>query len=421
MKIAIIGSGISGLTAAYILDQKYDVTIYEAEDWIGGHAHTVEVYEESKTINLDTGFIVCNKVNYPNFIRLMQELNVELKKSDMSFSCSDPTKHFEYNASSFKQMIAEKNNIFNVQYYRMLLDVLKFNKYAKKIIASQSTFTIGQIVDQLKLGTYFYNNYLTPMISSIWSIGSTDVRSMPAYFICKFFDNHGLLDYANKIQWYTITNGSKTYIDKLIGTLKKPIRLATKVLKIIKEKDQIAVVTDIKEKFDKVIIATHSDQALRLLENPTFEETSALNNIPYIENQVVLHTDHSILPKNPKLWAAWNYRHTSNAVHKPTVTYNLNILHALNTRLTYCISLNQTEIIDPEKIIDTFVYAHPKYTPQMLDAQKDFGKISGLENVYFCGAYWGQGFHEDGMNSALQVVLQIDKDLLCQTQFTVAK
>lgn len=420
MKIAIVGAGISGLTAAYLLDKKYDVTVFESMHWVGGHAHTVSIQEESRDLRLDTGFIVCNKVNYPNFIKLLTELDVKLRASDMSFSVTDAALNFQYNPSTLKTLLAEKINFINPKFYKLLLDIIKFNKHAKQIAQQPSNSTsIGKLVDDLKIGEYCYENYIMPMIASIWSSSVADALNMPAYFICQFFDNHGLLDLNNRIHWYTIDNGSQAYVKKITDKLKKPVLTKTPVQQILRQNNQVILtVNNQQQVFDKVFIATHSDQALQLLTSPTQLETNILNSIEYANNQVTLHTDTSLLPTNPNLWAAWNYRHTTLETAKPTITYNLNILQAFISKETYCISLNQQHNIDKNKIIEQYSYAHPKYTAQVLTAQSQFQQISGTDNIYYCGAYWGQGFHEDGVNSALAAVKQLDKEVLWKTPFS---
>lgn len=423
MRIAIIGSGISGLTAAYLLDKKHDVTVFEAMDWIGGHAHTVKVKEQNQELMLDTGFIVCNKVNYPNFIKLLSELDVKLRTSEMSFSVTDPLLKFQYNPSTMRTLLAEKRNFINPKFYKLLLDIIKFNKNAKQIAKQpDNSISIGKLVDKLKIGEYCYENYIMPMIASIWSSSVEDALHIPAYFICHFFDNHGLLDINNKIQWYTLENGSQSYVQKIAEALKNPVLTSTPVQQIVRHSDHVMLAVD-KEQvaFDKVFVATHSDQALELLENPSQQETAILSGIEYVDNQVTLHTDISTLPANQDLWAAWNYRHPKIESDKPTITYNLNILQALTCQETYCISLNQQQNINKDKIIQQFTYAHPKYTEQVLTAQKQFDQISGLDNIYYCGAYWGQGFHEDGLNSALAAVKQLDKEVLWKTPFSGAR
>lgn len=420
MKIAVVGAGISGLVAAYLLDKKYDVTAYEAMDWIGGHAHTLKVQENDQELMLDTGFIVCNKVNYPNFVKLLSTLDVKLRKSEMSFSVTDPVLGFQYNPSTMQTLLAEKRNFINPKFYKLLLDIIKFNKYAKQVAQDpDNPISIGKLVDKLKIGEYCYENYIMPMIASIWSSSVEDALHIPAYFICQFFDNHGLLDINNRIRWYTLENGSQSYIHKITESLKKPVITNAPVQQIVRQNERVMLTVNGEQlPFDKVIIATHSDQALALLANPSQQETSILSGIEYVDNQVTLHTDISVLPKNRDLWAAWNYRHPKIESDKPTITYNLNILQALTCQETYCVSLNQQHNINKDKIIEQFTYAHPKYTEQVLNAHNQFNQISGVENIYYCGAYWGQGFHEDGLNSALAAVKQLDKDVLWETPFS---
>jgi predicted NAD/FAD-binding protein len=422
MKIAIIGSGISGLVAAYLLDQKYDVSVFEANDYIGGHTHTVPVIENGQTIWIDTGFIVCNPKNYLNFFKLLKTLNVPLQKSDMSFSVSVQKNGLEYNGTSFNGIFAQRTNILNLKFWKLLKDIMTFNTAAKKFVSvGNQLITLKEFIDDLQLSAYFTSYYLIPMIAAIWSSEHLAAFEIPAVFICRFLDNHGMLNINDRPQWYTVQGGSHEYIKALVNKLKNKVRLNTAVTSIIRNNNGIEVHHNGGiEHFDKVIIATHSDQALKILQNPSQQEHEILSGMRYQNNEVVLHTDISLLPKQHRAWASWNYKLMTGQAIGACVTYNMNILQNLTSKTIYCVSLNQTMHIDASKIINKFQYAHPIFDKAMLNSQSRYTEISGVNNTYYCGAYWGNGFHEDGINSALAVVAIIDKDLLCEAQFSLA-
>lgn len=423
MKIAIIGSGISGLSAAYYLDSEHEITIYEAEEYIGGHTHTVPVYEGSNTIWIDTGFIVCNPKNYPNFLKFIDELSVSLQKSSMSFSVSSLVNGLEYNGTSFNSLFAQRKNFFNIDFLRMLKDIVAFNKEAKNLITADNySLSLQQLINNLKLSNYFKNYYLLPMISAIWSNDQSAALLMPAIFVCRFLNNHGMLNINDRPQWYSICGGSHTYVKSIVSKIKAKILTNTPAINIMRTQSGVVIQTvNGSEIFDKVIIATHSNQALRLLQDPSKAESSVLSAMNYQTNEVVLHTDINLLPRNRQAWASWNYKILSLSQDKLCVTYNMNILQDLNCSQTYCLSLNQTAQIDPTKILYKFVYSHPIYNNEMINAQSKYSSISGVNNTYYCGAYWGNGFHEDGLNSGLKVVEQIKEETRCAAQFTTAE
>lgn len=423
MKIAIIGSGISGLIAALLLDHKYDVTVFEAAPWIGGHVHTIPVQSHNANFYIDTGFIVCNSVNYPNFLKLLRYLDVELQKTPMSFSVSAMQSNLEYSGTSINGLFAQRKNLFRPKYWRMLRDILRFNSAAKQFaIDGNENTSLADFIKPLNLSHECREYYLLPMISAIWSLQEKNVSNMPAKFLCQFFSNHGLLNINDRPQWYTIKGGSYLYVDKLVKRLKNPPLLNTCIKSISRLNNKIQLeITSQQEmlEFDRVIIATHSDQALDLLQDPTDSESKTLSQMRYQSNSVILHTDITRLPRNKRAWASWNFYVGNTTIQNCTVTYNMNILQNLNSTQTYCVSLNQDELIDPNKVIGNYNYSHPVLNVAALHARKDFYDISGVNNTYFCGAYWGAGFHEDGINSGLRVVKQIDEELFCATQYTL--
>ena len=400
-KIAIIGSGISGLTCAYYLCKRYQVTIFEANDYIGGHTHTIPVELNGEQAAIDTGFIVFNNRTYPNFIRLMKELSVPYQATEMSFSIRNDALGLEYNGHSLATLFAQRNNLVNSDFWRMLWDIQRFNRTVRKTTTSGSIATIGDYLDETHFGKLFAENYLLPMISAIWSMGLEESRQFPLKFFVQFFENHGLLNIINRPQWYSIIGGSHSYIPALTAPFADRIRLSSAVKTVKRGQQSILVSGDWgEERFDEVIFACHGDQALNTLGAASPAEQKVLGDLNFTDNLVVLHTDTSILPHNKAAWASWNYRVEPDN-QKPTLTYNMNILQQLQKQHTYLVTLNQ-EICD-DKILGTYRYSHPAYTLKTLSAQTQWRKISGADRIHYCGAYWFNGFHEDGVNSALRV------------------
>lgn len=401
-RIAIIGSGISGLVSAYLLHQKHQVTLFEANDYLGGHTNTVNVTFDGQPYAIDTGFIVFNEKNYPNFRALINKLNIPIKKSEMSFSFQSDPLNIEYNISSFKQLIANKKNLIKPAFYKMLIDILRFNQQATFFLnnVSDERISLREFLAKNAYSRLFIDAYLRPMISAIWSMKTNKVDAMPAKFALNFFSNHGLLTIGNRPQWYVIENGSSQYVAAIAKLLGDRIRVNTPVSLITRKANGIMVKTSEKEEiFDAVIVATHSDQALKMLRQPKQIEIDVLSKIHYQTNEVVLHYDHKLLPKIRQAWASWNYRDSENDL--PSVTYYMNRLQNMTAPVDFCVSVNQTAEIHPEKIIDRFQYAHPVFNQDAMEAQKQYQLINGVDRIYFCGAYWGHGFHEDGVKSAL--------------------
>lgn len=404
MKIAIIGSGISGLVSAYLLSQKYEVTLFEKEAYLGGHTRTEEVAINGKKFNIDAGFIVFNEKTYPNFIKILEKEKIAFETTEMSFSFLDPSTNFEYNGHSFASLFSQKQNLINPKFYKMLYDVLKFNIVGKRAVKNNRYLDdkLLSFVECYSFGGLFKFAYLFPMAQAIWSSPYQDVTNFSTRFILNFFYNHGLLDIFNRPRWYVIKNGSKNYIPKLIARCQNSIKLNCPVTKISRYDKEVKIYTASQEYvFDKVVIATHSDQALALLEQPTQDEKVILSKIPYQENDICMHTDSSILPKNKKSWASWNFR--KNDQNQCQLTYYMNRLQNINSDIDFCVSVNQNDLIAPEKVIKQFSLSHPVLTYDSIEAQKKVSSINGKNNTYFCGAYWGHGFHEDGVVSALKV------------------
>jgi predicted NAD/FAD-binding protein len=393
-KIAVIGTGISGLTSAYMLNKEHDVKVYEANDYIGGHTATKNIVVNDTPYAIDTGFIVYNEWTYPNFIKLMQTLKVDTQPTEMSFSVKNLKTKMEYNGNTLNSLFAQRRNIFRPSFWRLVLDIVKF-------------------IDQHGLSEIFTQNYILPMCAAIWSTSLEASANFPLSFFLKFFNNHGLLNITNRPQWFTIIGGSKQYIEPLIESYKDKISLNDAVKSVVKIDNGFVIVSEKgKEIFDEVIFACHSDQALQMLSAqvqgninlPAYSEILAA--IPYSMNEVVLHTDTSVLPKRPLAWASWNYEiegAKAEASRPAAVTYNMNILQCLQSDTTFCVTLNNTQAISPDKILGTYYYAHPQFSPQMVKAQERRAEICGKNGIHFCGAYWYNGFHEDGVRSALDV------------------
>lgn len=415
MKIAIIGSGISGLTAAYYLSPHAEVSLFEKEQRLGGHTATVDVNLDGRHYAIDTGFIVYNEKTYPNFIRLMNELAVAVKKTTMGFSVSSKVDGLEYAGNGLSAYFAQKRRIFSFKHWKMLFEIMRFNKQAPKHLMSQavtSHLTLRQYLKNNHYSQTFIDSYLIPMGAAIWSASTSCILDMPVKFFIRFFKNHGLLQIKNRPQWYVIDGGSRNYIGPFIRSMDVDIRLNTHVSNISYHDGKIRIsVNGRDEYFDEVIFACHSDQALALLDHASAEEREVLSAIKYEANEVVLHTDEALLPHCKKAWSSWNYSLYNYDQHKATLTYNMNILQDIKAPVTFCVTLNDSAAIDPEKVLATFSYSHPVFTLDSLAAQKKWALINGHKQLWFCGAYWRNGFHEDGVVSALWAVNGLLKKL----------
>tara|TARA_R110002110_G_scaffold119309_2_gene293727 strand:- start:7810 stop:9048 length:1239 start_codon:yes stop_codon:yes gene_type:complete len=404
MKIAIVGSGISGLVCAYLLGKEHEVTLFEKNDYLGGHTRTLNIEYNNKEYNIDAGFIVFNKKTYPNFCKILDRENISYEKTEMSFSYSDRQLDFEYNGNSFSSLFAQKKNLFNTKFYKMLFDIIKFNRIAKKAVKHNNfqPEKLQSFIKECSFGDLFKQTYLYPMAQAIWSAPYDDVSNFSTQFILSFFHNHGLLETYNRPPWYVIKNGSKQYVSSLVKHCTKNIKLNSKVTCIRREEDSVVIQAGGEDYiFDKVIIATHSDQALKILEQPTDIESQLLNQIQYKKNEICLHTDESVMPQNKSAWASWNF--LRNDAKTCQLTYYMNRLQNLNEPEDFFVSVNQNSLIEENKVIKKFSFSHPVLTHECMVAQKQINTISGKNNTYFCGAYWHNGFHEDGVNSALKV------------------
>ena len=406
-RIAIIGSGISGLTTAYLLHKSHEITLFEANDYIGGHTHTVKVAQGEQSYDIDTGFIVCNDRNYPNFLKLMDKLNIAMQPTEMSFSVRNNPLGLEYNGHNLNTLFSQRRNLLRPKFYRLIRDILYFNKAAKKAIEEgvAENITLDTFVNQQSLSDIFKNNYLLPMAAAIWSCSMEQAGEFPLQFFLKFFLNHGLLDIKNRPQWYAVKGGSKAYIDPMTSGFKDQIRLSTPVNSVVRDDSWIEVnhATG-KETFDQLVFACHSDQALDLLKNASIEEKAILGELLYQQNDVILHSDASLMPKKSLSWASWNFLAGEQEHNDPTlVTYYMNILQGIASDQPFLVSLNARHKIDPEKIIGEYDYTHPVYSVAGMKAQSRRNEISGVGRIHYCGAYWYNGFHEDGVRSALDI------------------
>jgi uncharacterized protein len=405
--IAIIGSGISGLTCAYTLAPKHNIRVFEAADYIGGHTRTVRVEKEGEVSDIDTGFIVFNDRTYPNFIKLMGELGVKYQPTEMSFSVKNDTLDLEYNGNNLNSLFAQRRNLLRPRFWSMVFEIARFNKEVGRAASAGDTRTIGEFLATAGYSEMFKENYLLPMISAIWSMGLASCMAFPLQFFVRFFDNHGLLDITNRPQWYTIEGGSSSYIDPLTAGFNDRISLNSPVLNVERSANKVQVRTAAETTdFDEVILACHGNQALALLAQPSAEERSVLQEFQTSRNDVVLHTDSSFLPRRKLGWASWNYNLVDAAKKQTTLTYNMNILQRLQKKHTYLVTLNQD--IAAEHILQRFTYHHPIFTLGSIKAQQQWENISGKNNSHFCGAYWFNGFHEDGVKSALRVCSTIE-------------
>jgi uncharacterized protein len=407
-KIAIIGSGISGLTAAYYLQKSHDVYIYEADSRVGGHTATKKVSSKGKDYLIDTGFIVFNDWTYPNFIKLLTEIGVKSQPTEMGFSVFDPDENFEYAGTNLGTLFAQKRNLLSFKHWQMLGDIVRFNKEAVADLEANrlvSGETLGAYLKRKEYSETFIHRYLVPMGSAIWSATRGATLAFPLEFFIKFFKNHGLLNVVDRPQWRVIKGGSQSYLEPLIKNFKEKIKLNSPVAQVIRNNMSVIVVSNgMAEHFDEVIFACHSDQALAILADASENEKNILSAIPYQKNSIVLHTDTSLLPKRRSTWSSWNYLLTSDSQSPPVLTYAMNILQGINSEEQFCVTLNARNKIDPIKILGEYEYAHPVFSQAGAQAQANWSMINGVNRTWFCGAYWFNGFHEDGVNSALRVV-----------------
>lgn len=409
MRIAIVGSGISGLTVAAGLHPDHSITVYESAPWIGGHTNTVDVDEDDARVAVDTGFIVFNEWTYPNFVSLLERLGVRSQPSNMSFSLQDERTGLEYNGTSLNSLFAQRRNLVRPSFLRMIADILRFNREAPRFLASQdATTTLGEWLHVHRYSRPFVEQYVVPMGRAIWSAEEAALLGFPARFFVDFFRRHGFLSVNDRPQWLAVSGGSREYVRALTATFADRIRVRTPVESVRRLPHEVAVRTarGEVEHHDAVVFACHSDQALALLADPSPQEREILAAFPYQRNVAQLHTDARVLPRRPLARAAWNYHLRVDAHRGCAVTYDMNVLQSLASRRRYLVSLNLEDRVDPATVIATFEYDHPVYTPAGVAAQQRHAEVSGVRRTFYCGAYWRSGFHEDGLVSGLAVLEQ---------------
>ena len=414
MRIAVIGTGISGMTSAYLISEDHEVVVFEANDYVGGHTNTVEVSFNGDQYAVDTGFIVFNEKTYPNFVKLMNRLGVEWQNSLMSFSVQCEKSGLEFSPSTINSLFIQRRNLLRPSFYRMLWDVTRFKKDSEALLESDNyDLTLLAFLTEKGYSRAFIEHFIIPMGGAVWSADPVKFNEFPAYYFAQFFKNHGFLNIKDQPQWLTIKGRSRQYIGPITQPYADQIRLNCPVASIRRNPDYIEVKPrdDPAEKFDGVVIATHSDQAISMLADPSDREQNILSVIPYQENQAVLHSDESLLPSKKAAWASWNYHIPKEDLGRVAVTYDMNILQSIEAPRELCVSLNLSKSIDPAKIHQEMIYHHPVYDPVSLAARKRHNEINGINRTYFAGAYWGYGFHEDGVNSALEVCKHFSKTL----------
>ncbi|MBV9311669.1 MAG: FAD-dependent oxidoreductase [Solirubrobacterales bacterium] len=406
MRIAIVGAGISGLTVARLLHGRCEITLFEEAGYLGGHTNTVRVDTPHETHHIDTGFITFNDRNYPNFERLLRGLAVGWQPSEMSFSVSDTTGAFEYSSRSPNALFANRRHLITPAFHRMVSDLRRFQRAARVLLeGSDDRLSLRDWLAQQRFSSEFIERLIVPQVSAVWSADPRQLWSFPARFLAEFFENHGMLGFRRRPLWRTVTGGSARYVEALTAPFASRIRLRAPVRAIARADDHVLLTVAGAEpmRFDHVVLATHSDQALALLSDASAREREILSAIPYQSNEAVLHTDVRLLPRRRRAWASWNYHLLNEPPGRTTVTYHMNRLQSLSAEREFCVTLNQADRIDPDTVIKRIEYAHPVYTPEGVRAQARVAEISGCRRTHFCGAYWGWGFHEDGVRSALRV------------------
>jgi len=401
-RLAIVGTGISGIACAYYLKERFDITVFDKNNYLGGHTHT----HDMGGFTLDTGFIVFNMETYPNLMKLFAELNIEKQKSEMTFSVYNKKTGLQFSGTSYSHLFAQKRNIFNIKYLKFLLDINKFFKHAHQDYKEMegSNETIRSYCKRKGLSKYFIDNYLAPMSAAVWSTSQNDIYDFPIGLLIPFFRNHGLLGMDGQFQWYTVKGGSNSYTKKIIENSNFDIHINEEVLEVEESANSVSIKTAKQTySFDAVILASHADESLKIAKINN-EKKKLLEQFTYTKNRAVLHTDSSLMPSVKKVWSAWNQLYDKD---KTSTTYWLNILQKPKTDVDYFLSINSFQKIDPSKIVKELEYMHPLYTVENFTVQKELQKINRGGKIYFAGSYFGFGFHEDGLKSALEIVKQL--------------
>ena len=403
MKIAIIGSGVSGLVCAHLLSPRHDVVLFEADARVGGHVHTVDVADPGGTVAVDTGFIVFNRHTYPSFVRLLDRLGVDAQESDMSFSVRSDRRDLEYGGASLSALYAQRRNVLSPRFNRMVLDVLRFYREARALLDSGPEVELLGWLRDRGYSEAFVEDHILPMVGAVWSSNRDAARTFPARFLARFLDNHGLLQLQDRPTWYTVRGGSRTYVRAILEDFHGELRTGCPVESI--RRDDAAVVVKPAageaERFDHAIVACHADQALRLLADPSPAERETLGAFPYRRNDVVLHHDERVMPRSRRAWSSWNYHLDDESHEGASVTYWMNGLQRLASPRQYFVTLNRTAAVGPDRALRRLAYEHPVFTPAGVAAQPRHRELIGHRRTSYCGAYWRNGFHEDGVVSAL--------------------
>ena len=411
MKIAVVGSGISGLSAAYYLSKNHQVDLFEKDDHFGGHSHTIDLNINTKKIAVDIGFIVFNFKTYPNLIKFFNENKIEIEKSDMSFSVSLRNTLFEYCGKGLDGIFANRSNLFNLKFLRMFYDIIKFYKKCDHFDKFDENITLGNFLEKEKLSKEFINYHLIPMVSAIWSMPPYEANQMPLKFFLKFFQNHGLFKLKNRPQWFTVSNRSRSYVQNILSKISGEHFKNYNVNKIKSKSSGIDLYYGGESEFfnyDKVIIATHADEALSIIDNPTNEEKEILSKFSYRENIAYIHTDKTAMPKNKKAWSSWNSSLKKDEVNKSSITYWLNLLQNLRCNEDIFLTLNPYFEIDQSKILKKVKFTHPYFDQSALDHQRELQNLQNKRNILFCGSYFGYGFHEDGIKSSIEMLKNLN-------------
>ena len=411
MKVAVIGSGISGLSSAYFLSKKYKVDLYEKEDHFGGHSFTYDIKEDDKIVPVDLGFIVFNKTTYPNLVKFFNELNVPCEKSDMSFSVSVENSSFEYCGKGLSGIFSNKTNLFNFKFLKMFFDIIRFYKKCDNMKKNHEEKTLGDYLNNENLSKEFINYHLIPMVSAIWSMPPSAASQMPLSFFLKFFQNHGLFKLKNRPQWYTVSNRSRTYVKNILSKISGEHFKNYPIKKIKTKTSGIDLYYGGESEYfnyDKVVLATHADEALSIIDNPTDQEKNILSNYKYKENIAYVHTDEKAMPKNKKAWCSWNSSIKKDEIEKNSITYWLNLLQNLKCEENIFLTLNPYFEIDESKILKKVRFTHPYFDQSSLNFQSQLTKLQNRRNILFCGSYFGYGFHEDGIKSSIEMIKNFD-------------
>lgn len=405
-KLAIVGTGIAGMSAAYFLKDGYEITLFEKNNYVGGHTNTIDVNDGEKDCPMDTGFMVFNEKTYPNLIKLFNKLNVPFKDTDMSFSVRNEAIDLEYNGSSLNGIFSQKRNILNFKFLKMIKDILKFNSDAPNFLNNEKhNLTIGEYVKRLGLGDYFFTNFLVPMSSAVWSTPVDKMKDFPAKSLVRFFYNHGFVGVNTQLQWKTVVGGSREYRNRIISDFKDRIHISSGVEKIVQHPDKIEIVTsDGSQEFDKVIVASHADEAIRMLSNPTDFQRRVLSKFSYQENIALVHTDESVMPKLRKNWSSWNFMIQDQEAY---TVYYMNRLQGVSDKKNFFVNINGEKYVDPDKIISRIIYHHPLFDIPAVEAQKELDPLNEKGNLHFTGSYYRYGFHEDALLSSVNLCSKI--------------